>query len=157
MRPLRILLADDSRDNRLLVQATSKKTPYIPTKSKTAPLRFEARPASTNSADDIAMPIMTATRDSRNPQDGDGYGRGVTPIIALTGSVLADALKKALDRDAMRTCQAGSRNHAASRNSQHDADTDVEPSCRAPIDKNQSASAASLARMIARPPITKSN
>jgi CheY-like chemotaxis protein len=100
MRPLRILLADDSRDNRLLVQAYFKKTPYIIDDAEDGAAAVEK--FRTGIYDlvlmDIEMPIMdgyAATRAIRAMEKETG-GRRV-PIIALTASVLAEALEKALD------------------------------------------------------------
>jgi PAS domain S-box-containing protein len=100
MRPLRILLADDSRDNRLLVQAYFKKTPYIldEVEDGAAAVAKIAAGVYELVLMDIAMPIMdgySATRAIRTMERETGRRR--TPIIALTGSVLADALKKAID------------------------------------------------------------
>ena len=100
MRPLRILLADDSRDNRLLVQAYFKKTPYILDEVEDGAAAVAKLAAGVYELVlmDIAMPIMdgySATRAIRKLERETGRRR--TPIIALTGSVLADALKKALD------------------------------------------------------------
>jgi CheY-like chemotaxis protein len=100
MRPLRILLADDSRDNRLLVQAYFKKTPYILDEVEDGAAAVAKLAAGVYELVlmDIAMPIMdgySATRAIRTMEKETGRRR--TPIIALTGSVLADALKKAID------------------------------------------------------------
>ena len=100
MRPLRILLADDSRDNRLLVQAYFKKTPYILDEVEDGDAAVTRLTAGVYELVlmDIAMPIMdgySATRAIRTMEKETGRRR--TPIIALTGSVLADALKKAID------------------------------------------------------------
>jgi len=99
-RPLRILLADDSRDNRLLVQAYFKKTPYILDEVEDGAAAVAKLAAGVYELVlmDIAMPIMdgySATRAIRTMEKETGRRR--TPIIALTGSVLADALKKAID------------------------------------------------------------
>ena len=100
MRPLRILLADDSRDNRLLVHAYFKKTPHIIDEAEdgaTAVEKFR-----TGIYDlvlmDIEMPIMdgySATRAIRAIENETGRRR--VPILALTASVLVEALKQALD------------------------------------------------------------
>jgi two-component system, sensor histidine kinase and response regulator len=100
MRPLRILLADDSRDNRLLVQAYFKTTPYILDEVEDGAAAVAKLAAGVYELVlmDIAMPIMdgySATRAIRTMERETGRRR--TPIIALTGSVLADALKKARD------------------------------------------------------------
>ena len=100
MRPLRILLADDSRDNRLLVQAYFKKTPYILDEVEDGAAAVAKLAAGVYELVlmDIEMPIMdgySATRTIRTMERETGRRR--TPIIALTGSVLGDALNKALD------------------------------------------------------------
>ena len=105
MRPLRILLADDSRDNRLLVRAYFKKTPHIIDEAENGAVAVEK--FRTGIYDlvlmDIEMPIMdgySATRAIRAMEMETGSRR--VPILALTASVLAEALKHALDagRDA---------------------------------------------------------
>jgi CheY-like chemotaxis protein len=100
MRPLRILLADDSTDNRLLVQAYFKKTPYIVDEAENGAAAVEK--FRTGIYDlvlmDIEMPIMdgySATRAIRAMEKETGHRR--TPVLALTASVLAEALEKAID------------------------------------------------------------
>ena len=100
MRPLRILLADDSHDNRLLVHAYFKKTPYIIDEAEDGAAAVEK--FSTGIYDlvlmDIEMPVMdgySATRAIRAMEKETGRRR--VPIIALTASVLAEALDKAID------------------------------------------------------------
>jgi len=100
MRPLRILLADDSRDNRLLVHAYFTKTPYIIDEAEDGAAAVEK--FRTGIYDlvlmDIEMPIMdgySATRAIRAMEKETGRPR--IPIIALTASVLAEALDKAIE------------------------------------------------------------
>jgi CheY-like chemotaxis protein len=100
MRPLRILLADDSHDNRLLVHAYFKKMPYIIDEAEDGAAAVEK--FRTGIYDlvlmDIEMPIMdgySATRAIRAMEKETGRPR--IPIIALTASVLAEALDKAID------------------------------------------------------------
>jgi two-component system sensor histidine kinase/response regulator len=100
MRPLRILLADDSRDNRLLVQAYFKKTPYILDEVEDGAAAVEKFRSGIYDLVlmDIEMPILdgySATRAIRTIEKETERRR--TPIIALTASVLEDALKKAVD------------------------------------------------------------
>ena len=100
IRPLRILLADDSPDNRLLVHAYFKKTPYIIDEAEDGAAAVEK--FRTGIYDlvlmDVEMPIMdgySATRAIRAMEKETGRQR--VPIIALTASVLAEALEKAID------------------------------------------------------------
>ncbi len=100
MRPLRILLADDSCDNRLLVHAYFKKTPYIIDEAEDGAAAVEK--FRTGSYDlvlmDIEMPVMdgyAATRAIRAFERESGRPR--VPILALTASVLAVALEKAIE------------------------------------------------------------
>jgi two-component system, sensor histidine kinase and response regulator len=99
-RPLRVLLADDSRDNRLLVHAYFKKLPYTIDEAENGAVAVEK--FKTGSYDvvlmDIEMPIMdgySATRAIRAIERNSGRRR--VPILALTASVLTNALKKAHD------------------------------------------------------------
>ena len=99
-RPLKILLADDSRDNRLLVHAYFKAMPYTIDEAENGAVAVEK--FKDGSYDlilmDIEMPIMdgySATRAIRAIEQASGRRR--VPILALTASVLAEALKKAID------------------------------------------------------------
>ena len=100
MRPLRILLADDSRDNLLLVGAYFKNTPYLLDEVENGAAAVEK--FRTGIYDlvlmDIQMPVMdgySATRAIRAIEKETGRRR--VPIIALTASVLEEALAKAHD------------------------------------------------------------
>ena len=99
-RPLRILLADDSRDNRLLVQAYFKKTPHTIDEAEDGAAAVEKFRAAIYDLVmmDIEMPVMdgySATRAIRAMENETGRRR--VPILALTASVLAEALKEAID------------------------------------------------------------
>jgi PAS domain S-box-containing protein len=100
MRPLRILLADDSCDNRALVHAYFKKTPYIVDEAEDGAAAVEK--FRTGIYDlvlmDIEMPVMdgySATRAIRAIERETGRQR--VPILALTASVLAVALEKTIE------------------------------------------------------------
>ena len=100
MRSLKILLADDSPDNRLLVQAYFKKMPYTIDEAENGAMAVEMFKAGAYDLVlmDIEMPIMdgySATRAIRTIEYETG--RGHVPILALTASVLAEALGKALE------------------------------------------------------------
>jgi PAS domain S-box-containing protein len=99
-RPLKILLADDSADNRMLVAAYLKKTPYRLAMAENGKVAYDKFVA--NGADvvlmDIQMPVLDgygATRMIRNfESQGD---RARTPIIALSASALDESVHRSLD------------------------------------------------------------
>jgi PAS domain S-box-containing protein len=100
MRPLRILLADDSRDNRLLVRAYFKKTPYILDEAENGAVAVEKFRTGTYDLVlmDIEMPILDGYSAARAIRAIEREtGRRHTPILALTASVLAVALEKTID------------------------------------------------------------
>jgi CheY-like chemotaxis protein len=95
-RPLRILLADDSADNRMLIQAYLRRTPYQLDEVDDG----EKAIASVFSADydlvlmDIQMPVMdgyTAVERIREWEARTDHAH--IPIIALTASALDDAVR----------------------------------------------------------------
>ena len=94
--PLRILLADDSADNRLLIEAYLRKTPYHLDQAEDGAKAIEL--VFQGSYDlvlmDIQMPLMdgyTAVRKIREWESRTKHAR--TPIIALTASALDDAVR----------------------------------------------------------------
>ncbi len=97
-RPLRILLADDSVDNRLLIRAYIRKTPYILTEVENGQSAVER--FIDGSYDlvlmDIQMPVLdgySAVRTIRKWELDSGRPR--TPIIALTASALEEDVRRA--------------------------------------------------------------
>jgi two-component system, sensor histidine kinase and response regulator len=107
-RPLRILLADDSRDNRLLVHAYLKDTAWQLVDAENGAIAVDRLKA--GSFDlilmDIQMPVMDgleATRTIRAWEKERGLSR--IPILALTAS--------ALDEDVRRTFDAGVDMHVS--------------------------------------------
>ena len=99
-RPLKVLLADDSCDNRLLVHAYFKNLPYAIDDAENGAVAVEMFRTAVYDIVlmDIEMPIMdgySATRAIRAIERETGNPR--VPILALTASVLTEALKKALD------------------------------------------------------------
>ncbi len=97
-RPLKILLADDSPDNRLLIRAYTKKTPYVLTEVENGQIAVER--FVDGSYDlvlmDIQMPVLdgySAVRAIRKWELERGSAR--TPIIALTASALEEDVRRA--------------------------------------------------------------
>lgn len=98
--PLRILLADDSRDNRLLIEAFLRHTPYrIETaeNGKVAVRKFIEEKFDIVLMD-IQMPEMDGYEATRTIREWERkHNRPRTPIIALTASVLDEAVHKSLE------------------------------------------------------------
>jgi CheY-like chemotaxis protein len=95
-RPLRILLADDSDDNRLLIQAYLRKTPYQLDEAEDGEKALDLIFHRTYDVVlmDIQMPVMdgyTAVEKIREWEQRTHRAR--TPIIALTASALDDAVR----------------------------------------------------------------
>ncbi|MGC1343133.1 MAG: PAS domain S-box protein [Candidatus Binataceae bacterium] len=105
-RPLRIMVADDSADNRILVRAYLKNTPYQLDEAENGRIaidKFLSRPYDLLLMD-MQMPEVdgyTATRAIRDWELEHHQPR--TPILALTAS--------ALDEDLHRTQEAGCDAH----------------------------------------------
>ena len=101
--PLRILLVEDTADNRLLVLAYLKATPHIVDTANDGQEAVEAFiEAGSMGYDlilmDMQMPIMDgyeATRHIRDYEISKGLPR--TPIVALTAFALADETQRAVD------------------------------------------------------------
>ncbi|MFA6411498.1 MAG: PAS domain S-box protein [Syntrophales bacterium] len=98
-RPLRILLVEDSEDNRFLMIAYFKHTPYevdIAENGEIAVERFKARDYNLVLMD-VQMPVMdgyTAARIIRAWEEE--HGRRPTPIIALTAFALKEDVEKSI-------------------------------------------------------------
>ena len=99
-RALRILLAEDSPDNRLLVQSYLKHTPHhldLADNGAIAVAKFMARGFDLVLMD-MQMPVLdgyAATRKIR--QWEKEIGRPLTPIIALSAFALQEEIQKSLD------------------------------------------------------------
>jgi PAS domain S-box-containing protein len=98
-RGLRILLADDSPDNRHLVQAYLKRTPYQIEFAENGEIAF--RKYVESGADlilmDIQMPVLdgySAVEMIRSWESANRRAR--TPIIALTASAMPESITRAL-------------------------------------------------------------
>jgi two-component system sensor histidine kinase/response regulator len=99
-RSLRILVADDSADNRLLIQAFLKRTACLVEHAENGEIALEKFVAGTYDVVlmDIQMPVMdgyTAAKLIRQWEQNHHALR--TPIIALTASVLDEAVHKSFD------------------------------------------------------------
>ena len=104
--PLKILLVDDSEDNRLLVQSYLKKTPYEIEMAENGEIAVEKYTG--NDYDlvlmDVQMPVMDGYSATRSIRQWEAeQGMTATPIIALT----AHAFKE----DGENSLQAGCNLH----------------------------------------------
>jgi CheY-like chemotaxis protein len=98
-RPLRILFADDSSDNRMLIEAYFNGLPYQLEVAENGLMAIEKFKASPHDLVlmDVRMPEMdglTATRALREWEHEQGLAP--TPIVALTASALEDDVKRSL-------------------------------------------------------------
>jgi two-component system, sensor histidine kinase and response regulator len=98
-RPLKILFADDSIDNRTLVRAFMKKTPYHLDEvgnGRQAIDRFIAAGDYDLVLMDIQMPEVDGYAATRAIRDWErAHDRAHTPIVALTASVFPEAIRLA--------------------------------------------------------------
>jgi two-component system, sensor histidine kinase and response regulator len=99
-RALKILLVEDSPDNRLLIEAYLKNFPYVLDVAENGAVAVEKFVH--NRYDlvlmDVQMPVMdglTATRRIR--QWEQEHGRVLTPIVALTASALDEDVRQSMD------------------------------------------------------------
>jgi CheY-like chemotaxis protein len=105
---LRVLLVDDSPDNRLLIKAYLRKLPFTIDEAENGEIavsKFGSAPYSLVLMD-LQMPIVDGIEATRQIRELEG-ARGVapTPIIALTAS--------ALDEDVRRCLASGFNAHVA--------------------------------------------
>ena len=100
MAPCRILLADDSIDNRMLIRAYLGKTGYGLDEAENGKVAVDKLLSGTYDLVlmDIQMPVMdgfSAVRCIRQWELEHGARR--TPIIALTASTFEETIRKAVD------------------------------------------------------------
>ncbi|OPY72946.1 MAG: Autoinducer 2 sensor kinase/phosphatase LuxQ [Syntrophorhabdus sp. PtaU1.Bin058] len=100
LRPLHILLVDDSGDNRLLVQSLLKKTPFTIDTADNGKAAVEKYKSTSYDLIlmDIQMPVMdgyTATKEIRAWEQLNN--RVPTPVIALTAYALQEEIRKSYD------------------------------------------------------------
>jgi PAS domain S-box-containing protein len=99
-RPLRILLAEDSLDNRMLMEAYLKQKPYALEYAENGQVAIDLVKA--NHYDlvlmDIQMPVVDGYDAVHSIRAWErDQKRARTPIVALTASALDEAVRKSLD------------------------------------------------------------
>jgi CheY-like chemotaxis protein/HPt (histidine-containing phosphotransfer) domain-containing protein len=97
---LKVLLADDSADNRLLINAYFRNLPYLVDEVENGQQAIERATAQRYDVIlmDIQMPLVdgyTATRTIRNWERE--HGQTPVPIIAVTASALDEAVRKSFE------------------------------------------------------------
>ncbi len=104
-RPLHILIVDDSHDNRALIEAYLKKTPYRLENAENGQQAIDKFIADRFDLVlmDIQMPIVDGYEATRAIRGWErDHGRRRTPVVALTASALEDAA----DRTTAAGCDA---------------------------------------------------
>ena len=99
-RPLRILLAEDSPDNRLLVAAYFKRLPYRVETAEDGKVAVEKFTSGRYDLVlmDIQMPVMDGYAATRTIRAWEAeHRRPATPILALTASTLDDDIRRAFE------------------------------------------------------------
>jgi len=99
-RPLRILLAEDSPDNRLLIAAYFKRLPYRVETAENGKIAVEKFISDRYDLVlmDIQMPVMDGYAAVRTIRAWEvEHRRPATPILALTASTLDDDIRRAFD------------------------------------------------------------
>ncbi|MDX9823062.1 MAG: PAS domain S-box protein, partial [Syntrophales bacterium] len=101
-RAVRILLVEDTEDNRLLVQAYLRKTPFLLETAENGKVGLEKYTADPRAYDivlmDMQMPVMdgyTAAGEIRKWELRTGGAR--VPIVALTAHALKEDIRKSID------------------------------------------------------------
>jgi len=99
-RPLRILLVEDAKENRIVVKAFLRKTPHAIDVAENGSIGFDKFVSGEYDLVlmDMRMPVMdgyTATGEIRKWEKE--HRKGATPIIALTAHALTEDKQKCLD------------------------------------------------------------
>ena len=100
LQPLRILLAEDSEDNRLLIKAYLKKTPYRMDMAENGEIAVEKFISGKYDLVlmDMQMPVMDGYSATREMREWEGKeGAKASPIIALTAYATREEERKSLD------------------------------------------------------------
>jgi signal transduction histidine kinase/DNA-binding NarL/FixJ family response regulator len=97
--PLRILVADDSEDNRLVIRAYLKGTPYVLDFAEDGAIALEK--LKTHAYDlalvDVHMPAKDGYTVVREFRDFErAHGRPALPVLALTADAFEEAVQKSL-------------------------------------------------------------
>jgi signal transduction histidine kinase len=99
-KPLRILVADDSADNRMLISAFLKNTPYRIDEVENGALAVEHFVAQKYDLVlmDIQMPVMDGHTATRTIRDWErDHQRTPTPIVALSAAALSESFISSRD------------------------------------------------------------
>jgi two-component system, sensor histidine kinase and response regulator len=100
VRRLRVLVADDSADNRLLIDAFLKKSEFELDQAENGEVALQKFIAGKYDVIlmDIQMPVMDGYQAARQIREWEQtHNVARTPIIALTASVLNDAIGRSFD------------------------------------------------------------
>jgi CheY-like chemotaxis protein len=99
-RPLRVLVVDDSADNRMLIQAYLKKLPYqIDTAENGLDGLTKVREHDYDVVlMDMLMPVMDGLEATQAIRDWErAEGRPATPVVALTANAMENDVRRSLD------------------------------------------------------------
>ena len=97
---MRILLAEDSPDNRLLIRAYFKNLPYALETAENGNIALDKFKASPHDLVlmDMQMPVMDGYTAARTIRAWEAkHHRPATPILALTASTLDDDIRRAFE------------------------------------------------------------
>jgi two-component system, sensor histidine kinase and response regulator len=100
LKPLKILLVEDSENNRVLIRSYLKNTPFVVEEAENGRIAVEKFQQSTYDMVlmDVQMPVMdgfSATREIRKWEEAKGLR--ATPVLALTAHVFKEDIERSLD------------------------------------------------------------